>query len=232
MFLCLERLLFKISASQIYIQLLLHFPRLLLSRRGPPFRARRFSSRETPPPPSRPLPSLPLSPSASLPLSLPASRCAGPAPPPPLPRAKRWLGDDAPGQRRRRPRPRPVPVPGHGAARRAPPVAVGLPTLPSLPLSPSASLSLSPGVEVAGRRRPRAAPASAPAAACACPRPWLGEASPTGGRRTAYPRRCLLCLLRVCSYATSATGTLPAFATGTLAVGSAQVSSRSFILVW
>jgi len=128
MFLCLERLLFKISASQIYIQLLLHFPRLLLSRRGPPFRARRFSSRETPPPPSRPLPSLPLSPSASLPLSLPASRCAGPAPPPPLPRAKRWLGDDAPGQRRRRPRPRPVPVPGHGAARPAPPVAVGLPT--------------------------------------------------------------------------------------------------------
>jgi len=102
---------------------------------------------------------------------------------------------------------------------------------PAFPSSLSLCLppSLSPGVEVcrssptaaasprealAGRRRPRAAPASAPAAACACPRPWRGEASPTGGRRTAYPHRCLLCLLHVCSYATSAIGTLPAFATG------------------
>ena len=113
----------------------------------PPFRARRFSSRETPPPPCRPLPSVPLSSSASLSLSPSVAVCRS---------------------------------------------------------SPTAAAS--PREALAGRRRPRAAPASAPAAACACPRPWRGEASPTDGRRPAYPRRCLLRLLRVCSYATSATG--------------------------
>ena len=104
-------------------------------------------------------PAFPSSLSLCLPLSLPASR---------------WLGDGAPGQRRRRPRRRPVPVPGHGAARRAPPVAVGLPT-----------------------------PAAASSVCSACAHMLQVLQEP------------YLPLLQE-----------------TLAVGSAQVSSRSFILVW